>query len=65
MNRTVIAFHIDENGDWVADLDCGHRQHVRHQPPFANRPWVLSAAGRQSRLGAELDCRHCNDDDEK
>ena len=26
--------------DWVAELECGHTQHVRHDPPWTNRPWV-------------------------
>ena len=25
---------------------CGHRQHVRHNPPFVTRPWTVTAAGR-------------------
>ena len=60
MQRTVIGFHTDELGDWVADLACGHGQHVRHAPPFANRPWVMTETGRTSRLGATLDCLHCD-----
>ncbi|HVT37151.1 MAG TPA: DUF3565 domain-containing protein [Nevskiaceae bacterium] len=26
----------------MAELECGHRQHVRHQPPGINRPWVTT-----------------------
>ncbi len=37
---TVNGFEQDEVGDWVMLLSCGHRQHVRHQPPFINRPWL-------------------------
>jgi hypothetical protein len=32
--QPIIAFHQDEQGDWVADLACGHGQHVRHRPPW-------------------------------
>ena len=39
MKQPIVDYHQDEQGDWVADLACGHGQHVRHQPPFVNRPW--------------------------
>ncbi|MGH7987476.1 MAG: DUF3565 domain-containing protein [Candidatus Binataceae bacterium] len=43
----------------MAELECGHTQHVRHQPPFQLRPWVITAAGRRSRIGVELNCKEC------
>ena len=58
--RTIEAFHQDEHGDWVAVLSCLHGQHVRHQPPFRERPWVEAAAGRAAHVGAELDCPLCD-----
>jgi hypothetical protein len=61
VHRKIIGFHQDQNRDWVAELECGHGQHVRHQPPWQMREWVTSAAGRATRLGAELDCRKCED----
>jgi len=61
MNRKILSFHQDESSDWVADLECGHTQHVRHQPPFQMRPWVTTNAGRQSRIGIELNCTTCDD----
>ncbi len=60
MKRAIIDFHRDEAGDWIADLDCGHGQHARHRPPFVNRPWVATAAGREEMLGSELDCLRCH-----
>ena len=33
MERQVTGFHQDEEGHWVAELECGHNQHVRHDPP--------------------------------
>ena len=60
MNRAIIGFHRDDDGDWVAELSCGHGQHVRHRPPFQIRPWVLDAEGRQSRIGALLGCPLCD-----
>lgn len=61
MVQRIIAFHQDEYGDWVADLACGHGQHVRHQPPFMNRPWVLTVGGREQHKGTFLDCKTCDD----
>src|SRR6266566_9030404 len=58
VQRKIVGFHQDEAQDWVADLECGHKQHVRHQPPWLNRPWVISPEGRRSRLGYTLDCKH-------
>ena len=34
MQRTIIGFHQDATQEWVADLECGHQQHVRHPPPW-------------------------------
>jgi hypothetical protein len=45
----------------VAELECGHAQHVRHTPPWQVRPWVLTSAGRRSRIGTRLSCRRCDD----
>jgi Protein of unknown function (DUF3565) len=60
MQRKIIGFHQDDQHDWVADLECGHTQHVRHDPPWTNRPWVLSPEGRRSRIGYPLDCKRCD-----
>lgn len=59
--QSITDFTQDEEGHWVAILACGHRQHVRHRPPLVERPWVLTAAGRATRLGQSLNCRHCPD----
>ena len=61
MKRKITGFHQDERNDWVADLECGHTQHVRHQPPFQTRPWVITPAGRQSRIGVEFECAKCDE----
>lgn len=60
MQRPIIGYHLDAEGDWVAELVCGHDQHVRHRPPWIERPWVVSAAGRASMLGTVLECRKCD-----
>jgi tellurite resistance-related uncharacterized protein len=59
VRRRISGFHQDDQGDWVADLECLHRQHVRHRPPFQDRPWVTTEAGRAERVGAELECPLC------
>jgi hypothetical protein len=57
--RRIAGLHQDAEDDWVADLECGHTQHVRHNPPWQVREWVTSAAGRASRLGTTLECVKC------
>lgn len=64
MKRKITGFHRDEVGDWVADLECGHTQHVRHNPPLSNRPWVLTPAGRRRFLGFSLHCKQCEKEEE-
>jgi len=59
--RKITRFHQDEHGDWVADLACGHGQHIRHNPPFTVRPWVTTQEGRAEHLGRELDCKKCDE----
>jgi hypothetical protein len=63
MDRRIVGFHQDEQQDWVADLECGHTQHVRHRPPWQQRPWVITAEGRTSRLGIELNCKKCDEEE--
>ena len=59
MQRRITGFHTDEEGHWVAELDCGHTVHMRHDPPWQNRPWVLTQAGRDGMVGVLLDCKKC------
>ena len=61
MRRAIVGFHTDDAGDWVAELECGHGQHVRHRPPWELRPWVMTAEGRASRLGTGLQCVLCDE----
>jgi hypothetical protein len=60
--RRIVGFHQDDEGHWVAELDCGHGFHVRHDPPWQNRPWTQTAEGRQARVGVEWDCRACDEE---
>jgi hypothetical protein len=59
MQQAIVGFHQDEMGDWVADLACRHTQHVRHQPPWVNRPWVVTEEGRRPYIGRLLECKQC------
>jgi hypothetical protein len=60
MKHPIIGYHKDEEDHWVAELACSHNQHVRNNPPFVNRPWVETEAGRESMLGHELNCKKCD-----
>lgn len=60
MLRDIVEFDQDEEGDWFASLDCGHRQHTRHNPPMESRPWVLEESGRNAKIGESLDCVRCD-----
>ena len=60
MERAITGFSRDKLADWFATLECGHRQHVRHKPPFFNRLWVESEEGRAALLGQPLNCVRCD-----
>jgi hypothetical protein len=60
MKQPIVGYHRDEEGHWVADLACGHGQHVRHDPPWQVREWVTTEDGRASFLGFELQCVLCD-----
>lgn len=61
MRRRIVGFRKDAEEHWTADLECGHSQHVRHHPPLVSRPWVLTEEGRGARVGAEMDCKLCDE----
>ena len=61
VSRQMRGLLVPE-GHWRALLDCGHPQHVRHDPPLVTRAWVLTEEGRASRLGLELDCKRCDEE---
>lgn len=60
MRRAIAGFHRDEQGHWVAELECGHEQHMRHHPPWQSRPWTLTAEGREEKVGVDVDCLKCD-----
>ena len=57
MKQKITGFDQDDEQHWRAILMCGHRQHLRHDPPLTTRTWVLTEEGRASRIGFELDMR--------
>jgi hypothetical protein len=59
MRRAIVGFRQDHEGHWVADLECGHGQHMRHEPPWQVRPWVETAEGRARMVGSVLNCVLC------
>jgi Protein of unknown function (DUF3565) len=62
LKTSIVSFRQDESGDWVAELQCGHAQHMRHDPPWTMRPWVLTEEGRAQFLGQLLECAKCGPD---
>ena len=59
LSSTIVGYHQDEEKHWVAELSCGHQQHVRHRPPFIERPWVLTESGRAAKIGHPVKCAEC------
>lgn len=59
MERSAVGFVRDDD-DWIVELDCFHRQHVRHNPPFRSAAWVLDDASRAEHVGTAFDCVLCD-----
>ena len=57
--QPIVGYRTDPEDAWVAELACGHTQHVRHDPPWEIREWVTTPQGRDSMLGFELNCKKC------
>lgn len=60
VERSIAGYHQDGRANWVAELDCGHNQHLYHRPPFQLRPWVLEVSARTDHLGTPIDCPLCD-----
>ncbi|MET1076902.1 MAG: DUF3565 domain-containing protein [Pseudomonas sp.] len=58
----ILDFYQDAAGDWVAVLSCGHTQHLRHQPPWQSRAWVLDPVQRHAQRGRPFPCGWCAQD---
>ena len=61
MKQKITGFDQDDELHWRAMLACGHYQHVRHNPPLSSREWTLTEAGRAEKIGADLECRKCDE----
>ena len=59
VKQKIRGYDQDDEGHWRAKLDCGHYQHVRHDPPLTVREWTQTEEGRISRIGQELNCLKC------
>ena len=62
MHQAIVDFALDDENHWYAILACGHTQHVRHDPPWQNRPWVITKQGRKEKLGVMLECKKCDEE---
>ena len=62
VHRAIVGFHQDDEGHWVADLECGHTRHVRHDPPWQQREWVVTPEGRAEWIGKSFECLKCGED---
>ncbi|WP_299668418.1 DUF3565 domain-containing protein [uncultured Psychromonas sp.] len=65
MKQKITGYHKDHEEHWVAQLVCGHFQHVRHNPPWTVRLWVTTTQGRKSMIGHQLNCVKCDNGAEK
>jgi Protein of unknown function (DUF3565) len=59
MLRRITGFRQDDAHLWIAELECGHGQHVRHNPPWEIRPWVVAEGTRTAMIGTTLSCPIC------
>ena len=61
VKQKITGFDKHDDGDWRARLECGHYQHVRHDPPLTIREWVLTESGRRDKIGVVFECRKCDE----
>jgi hypothetical protein len=59
MHQAITGYLQDDAGHWVAKLDCGHHEQMRHDPPTANNAWVLTHKGRNDKVGVVMICKKC------
>jgi hypothetical protein len=56
---TIVGYRQDEEKNWVAELSCGHSQHMRHRPQFVERWWVMRESRRAAMIGQSVLCAEC------
>ncbi|MCA9777674.1 MAG: DUF3565 domain-containing protein [Candidatus Eremiobacteraeota bacterium] len=59
MQRTILQFEQDEDGEWRVILDCGHKRHLRHEPPRESRPELSDPLARRAAVGKAIECGRC------
>lgn len=59
MERTILGFEQDDEGEWKLLLDCGHQRHLRHDPPRETRPELFEVASREAAVGGKIPCGLC------
>lgn len=60
-DQLIIGFRQDLEQEWIAELECGHGQHIRHDPPWQVHPWILKEEGRSEHIGTPMFCRRCKE----
>jgi len=64
MDKKITSFYRDQEGEWVAKLECGHSQYVRHDPPKSVRPWMNDDDQRKQLIGTSINCIACESENE-
>jgi len=59
MKRKILSFETDQDKEWRVVLDCGHRRHLRHDPPRETRPRLDDPEARQAVVGRRIECGRC------
>jgi hypothetical protein len=49
VDRRITGYNQDDEGNWVAELECGHQQHVTSQPVVGESAMGHTRAGADSR----------------
>ena len=60
MKRAITGFHLDRFQEWVADLECGHKLNMRHNPPYMECRWVGKGKERDEHIGDVYECVDCD-----
>jgi hypothetical protein len=56
VEQPILGFHPDSAGEWVVELACGHRQHVRDRPPYLGKPLECPLCDQSVPIGGEAAC---------